>query len=89
MATTTVERAYVLKDKMHELAQAMPDAEALQFPELFKTWGKGNTYAKGEKVLRRGELFRSKAKHQAKAGWEPEKLEKWERVVVEEVTTDE
>ena len=89
MATTTVERAYVLKDKMHELAQAMPDTEALQFPELFKIWGKGNTYAKGEKVLRRGELFRSKAKHQSKAGWEPEKLEKWERVAVEEVTADE
>lgn len=81
---TTIERAYALKDKMHELAQAMPDEEALQYPELFKTWAKGTTYLKDEKVLRRGTLYRCLRKHVAKAGWEPEKLEKWEEVVVDE-----
>ena len=81
---TSVERAYELKDKMHELAQAMPDAEAVLFPELFKTWAKGTTYLKDEKVLRRGTLYRCLRKHVAKAGGEPEKLEKWEEVVVDE-----
>ena len=84
---TTIERAYALKDKMHELAQAMPDEEALQYPELFKTWAKGTTYLKDEKVLRRGDLYRCLRKHVAKSGWEPEKLEKFEKIEV--VSADE
>lgn len=81
---TTVERAYVLKDKMHELAQTMTDVNALAYPEFFKTWAKGTTYAKDEKVMRKGTLYRCLRKHQAKAGWEPEKLEKWEEVKADE-----
>ena len=88
MAMTT-ERAYELKDKTHELAQAMPDAEAVLFPELFKTWAKGTTYVKDEKVTRRGEVYRALRKHVAKAGWEPEKLEKFEKVGAEQEATDE
>ena len=76
----TTERAYAIKDKMHELAQAMSDEDSLAFPELFKTWAKGTTYAKDEKVVRRGQVYRCLRKHQAKAGWEPELLEKWEVV---------
>lgn len=83
MATTT-ERAYELKGKMHELAQTMADEEAILWPELFKTWSKGNIYGNGEKVLRRGELYRCLRKHTAKAGWEPEKEEKWEKVTIDE-----
>ena len=83
MATAT-ERAYELKDKIHELAQAMAPEDAIAFPELFKTWSKGTTYVGGEKVTRRGEVYKCNRKHIAKAGWEPEKEEKWTKLVVEE-----
>lgn len=79
----TTERAYAVKAKMHELAQAMSDEDALAFPELFDTWKKGVTYANGEKVVRKGEVYRCTRKHVAKAGWEPEAGEKWEAVTVD------
>lgn len=84
MATMTVERAAEVKQKMHELAQTMTAADALAWPELFKTWAKGTTYVKDEMVMRKGTLYKCLRKHQAKAGWEPELQEKWEEVVVDE-----
>lgn len=80
----TTDRAHEVKAKMHELAQAMSDADAIAFPELFNTWKKGVTYANGEKVVRRGEVYKCNRKHQSKAGWEPESDGKWEKVTVDE-----
>lgn len=54
-------------------AREMPDADAVRVPLLFPAWYVGVAeYAAGERVERRGRLYRCLQKHQPRLGTEPE-----------------
>lgn len=54
-------------------AQALPDAQALEVPELYERWEAGTAYAQ-QHIVRRpgGRLYRCRQGHTSQAGWEPE-----------------
>lgn len=54
-------------------AREMPDADAVRVPLLFPAWYVGVAeYAAGERVERRGRLYRCLQTHQPRLGTEPE-----------------
>ena len=54
-------------------AQALPDAQALEVPELYPAWAAGADYAARYIVSRpNGHLYRCQQGHASQEGWEPE-----------------
>lgn len=54
-------------------AQALPDAQALEVPELYPEWEPGADYAAQYIVSRpNGRLYRCQQGHASQEGWEPE-----------------
>lgn len=54
-------------------AQALPDAQALEVPELYPEWEPGADYAAQYIVSRpNGHLYRCQQGHASQEGWEPE-----------------
>ena len=63
-------------------ARGLPDADAVKVPLLFPAWYVGVAgYAAGERVERKGMLYRCLQTHQPRLGTEPEATPSlWERI---------
>ena len=63
-------------------ARGLPDADAVRVPLLFGAWYVGVAeYAAGERVERKGSLYRCLQTHQPRLGTEPEATASlWERI---------
>lgn len=63
-------------------ARELPDADAVRVPLLFGAWYVGvPEYAAGERVERKGRLYRCLQTHQPRVGAEPEATASlWERI---------
>ena len=63
-------------------ARSLPDADAARVPLLYPAWYVGMAeYAAGERVERKGKLYRCLQTHQPRLGTEPEAAASlWERI---------
>lgn len=65
-------RIEAIRSKMHQAAQSLTDADALEAPELFPHWEPDTDYAKGRRVREAGLLYALIPEtHHSQADWPP------------------
>jgi len=83
--STIIERARYLRSKIEQLAETLPDAEALDYTALFKNWESGIAYTVGDRVKFEDLLYKCVQAHTSQADWQPSLTPAlWTRVSIEE-----
>lgn len=67
-----LEKAKRLRPIIEKAAASLPDAEALQAPEIFPLWEAGASYKVGVKVQYNGVLYKVLQAHTSQATWTPD-----------------
>lgn len=75
-------RARLIRAEMEKHAETLPDAEALEVPEMFPLW-EPREYAVGDRVRHQGALYRCLQAHAANGTWTPTDAPSlWARVLI-------
>lgn len=83
--STIIEKARYLRSKIEQLAETLPDAEALDYTALFKNWETGIAYAVGDRVKFEDLLYKCVQAHTSQADWQPSLTPAlWTRVSIDE-----
>ena len=67
-------KAKQLRQLIEQLSVTLDDETALTGVELFPRWTIDRAYVVGDKVQRKGKLWRCIQAHTSQAGWEPENV---------------
>ncbi len=65
-------KAEEAQDKLDEIAQALPDDIAVEYPDLYPVWMEGMTLGIGDRVQHSGGLYRVQQTHTAQSDWTPD-----------------
>jgi len=83
--STIIEKARYLRTKIEQLAETLPDAEALDYTALFKNWVAGTDYAVGDRVKYEDLLYKCVQAHTSQSDWMPDVTPAlWARVSIDE-----
>lgn len=83
--STIIEKARYLRTKIEQLAETLPDAEALDYTALFKNWVDGTDYAVGDRVKYEDLLYKCVQAHTSQSDWMPDVTPAlWARVSIDE-----
>lgn len=67
-----LEKAKRLRPIIEKAAASLPEAEALQAPEIFPLWEAGASYAVNDRVQYNGVLYKVLQAHTSQATWTPD-----------------
>ena len=79
------EKALALRAQIETMAADLPDATALDVPELFPRWEAGKEYSAGFRICYQSKLYRCVQAHTSQADWTPDRTPAlWTEVSVDE-----